>query len=170
MNSSSDLLHRRGSEDWFAWAPTVRYLVVSGSRCAAGKRTIPSWRRYLCRLDFVAKIGAAIATNKKRILTRESAYDNNVMGIIADTSELVLEFLHAYLVSLDLTTWASDADPPSMRKTTVENHHIPVPPLATQQVIVDELEAERELVSANRELVERMEQRIQEAIARVWEG
>ena len=113
---------------------------------------------------------AAIATNKKRILTRESAYDNNVMGIIADTSELVPEFLHAYLVSLDLTTWASDADPPSMRKTTVENHHIPVPPLATQQVIVDELEAERELVSANRELVERMEQRIQEAIARVWEG
>ena len=47
---------------------------------------------------------------------------------------------------------------------------VPVPPIGMQQVIVDEIEAERALVSSNRDLAERMEQRIQGAIARVWEG
>ena len=116
------------------------------------------------------KIGAAIATNKKRILTRESTYDNNVIGIIADTGKLLPEFLHAYMISLDLSAWASDSQPPSMRKTTVESHKIPLPPLFTQQAIVAEIEAEEALVSANRELVERMEQRIQDAIARIWQA
>ena len=37
-----------------------------------------------------------------------------------------------------------------------------------QQCIVAEIESEQALVSANRELVERMEQRIRDTIARVW--
>ena len=43
-------------------------------------------------------------------------------------------------------------------------------PVETQQAIVAEIEAEQALVSANSDLVERMEQRIQDAIGRVWEG
>ena len=62
------------------------------------------------------KIGAAIATNKKRILTQTSTYDNNVMGIISNTDKLLPEFLYAYLAPFDLSRWASDAQPPSMRK------------------------------------------------------
>ena len=53
---------------------------------------------------------------------------------------------------------------------TLKRLRIPVPPVGTQQVIVDEIEAEQALVSANRELAERMERRVQDAIARVWEG
>ena len=52
----------------------------------------------------------------------------------------------------------------------IKGLQIPLPTLETQRAIVAEIEAERALVSANRELVERMEQRIQDAIARVWEG
>ena len=47
---------------------------------------------------------------------------------------------------------------------------IPVPALDIQYAIVAEIEAEQALVSATAELVERMEQRIQDTIARVWEG
>ena len=47
---------------------------------------------------------------------------------------------------------------------------VPVPPVETQRAIVAEIEVEHALVSANRELVERMEQRIQDAIGRVWES
>ena len=45
---------------------------------------------------------------------------------------------------------------------------IPLPPLETQKSIVAEIEAEQALVASNRELIERMEAKIQTAIARVW--
>jgi len=45
---------------------------------------------------------------------------------------------------------------------------IPLPPLATQQAIVAELEAEQALVAANRELITRFEKKIQATLARVW--
>ena len=114
------------------------------------------------------KIGAAIATNKKRILTCESTYDNNVMGIVPDTNKLLTGFLYTYLIGFDLSQWASNGQPPSMRKTVVEEHELPLPPLSVQQKIVDEIETEQALVAANRELIERMEKKIQAAIGRVW--
>jgi len=45
---------------------------------------------------------------------------------------------------------------------------IALPPLATQQSIVAEIEAEQALVAANRELIERFEKKIQRTIGRVW--
>ena len=45
---------------------------------------------------------------------------------------------------------------------------IPLPPLGTQQAIVAEVQAEQALVEANRELIERFEQKIQAAVGRVW--
>ena len=44
----------------------------------------------------------------------------------------------------------------------------PLPPLATQQAIVAEIEAEQALVNANRELIQRFEGKIAAALARVW--
>lgn len=46
--------------------------------------------------------------------------------------------------------------------------HVPLPPLATQQTIVSEIEAEQALIAANRELVARFENKIQATLARVW--
>ena len=46
--------------------------------------------------------------------------------------------------------------------------NIPLPPLATQQQIVAEIEAEQALVAANRELITRFEQKIQATLARIW--
>ena len=45
---------------------------------------------------------------------------------------------------------------------------IPLPPLATQQAIVAEIEAEQALVAANRELIARFERKIQATLARIW--
>jgi type I restriction enzyme M protein len=45
---------------------------------------------------------------------------------------------------------------------------IPLPPLAVQRKIVAEIEAERALVAANRELIERFEKKIQATLGRVW--
>ena len=53
---------------------------------------------------------------------------------------------------------------------TLKALRVPLPPLATQQAIVAELEAEQTLVAANRELIERMERKIAAAVERVWES
>jgi type I restriction enzyme M protein len=50
----------------------------------------------------------------------------------------------------------------------VSSLEVPLPSLATQQAIVAEIEAEQALVDANRELITRMEAKIQATLARVW--
>ena len=45
---------------------------------------------------------------------------------------------------------------------------IPIPPLATQQAIAAEIEAEQALVNGDRELITRFEQKIPTTLARVW--
>jgi len=57
---------------------------------------------------------------------------------------------------------------PKINQAIVEKIPIPLPPIATQQAIVAELEAEQSLVTANRELIERFEKKIQATLARVW--
>ena len=50
----------------------------------------------------------------------------------------------------------------------MKRREFPLPPIENQQAIVAEIEAEQELVGANRELIERMERKIQATLARVW--
>jgi len=59
----------------------------------------------------------------------------------------------------------SPSSSPSARK-----FRIPLPPLATQQAIVAEIEAEQALVAANGELISRFEQKIHATLARVCGG
>ena len=49
---------------------------------------------------------------------------------------------------------------------SLAGYPIPLPPLATQQAIVAEIEAEQALVAANRELIARFG--IQATLARIW--
>jgi len=53
-------------------------------------------------------------------------------------------------------------------KAGMEQRQIPLPPLSVQRQIVAELEAERKLVEANRELIARMEAKIKAKLAEVW--
>ena len=46
---------------------------------------------------------------------------------------------------------------------------IPVPSLTIQQAVIAEIEAERALVDANRELIKRFEKKIRDVIERVWD-
>lgn len=57
---------------------------------------------------------------------------------------------------------------PKINQGIVERIPIPLPPLATQDAIVAEIEAEQALVAANRELIARFAKKIQATLARVW--
>lgn len=82
------------------------------------------------------KIGAAIGTNKKRILVTDSCYDNNVIGLIS-SKKIISHFLFYIIQSIDLMSFTDSAGAvPSIRKSTLEKHMIPVPPLPVQSEIV----------------------------------
>jgi len=113
------------------------------------------------------KIGAAIATNKKRILSQPATFDNNVMGIIPNKN-LLSEFFYFWIIGFNISNWASDSSLPSMRKTKVEQFEILLPPLEVQTQIVKKIEAERVLVESAKKLIAIYEQKTKETIGKLW--
>jgi len=86
------------------------------------------------------KIGAAVATNKKRVLSVPSAYDNNVMGLVP-TERVTSRFLYHCMQTFDLRRLATDSGAvPSIRKTEAEQVLIPLPDLDTQRKVADLLD------------------------------
>ena len=88
--------------------------------------------------------------------------------------ESLAHFVHLQISSPKVKQYLEDqavgVTMKNLNQRVLSSIQIPLPSLETQRDIVAGIEAEQALVSANRELVERMEQRIQDAIARVWEG
>ncbi len=82
------------------------------------------------------KIGAAIATNKKRMLVRPSVVDNNVMGLIPN-QHINEWYLYYWMQQFDLRSVSNIGPVPSMRKTEVEKLLVPLPPPSEQRLIVD---------------------------------
>ena len=89
------------------------------------------------------KIGAAIATEKKRILTRPATYDNNVMGAVPKDA-VTPRFLYYWFLRLKLTDFANPGHVPSIRKSVMEEIPFPVVAPSEQSRIVELLdEADR---------------------------
>ncbi len=86
------------------------------------------------------KVGMAIYTNKKRILSMPSSIDNNIMGIwVKNSSELMPDFLYEYLCkNINLEDYANNANPPSISIDRLSEIKMPVPVLGTQQKIINE--------------------------------
>ena len=57
---------------------------------------------------------------------------------------------------------------PNVSRKSIAEIPIPVPPSYVQEKLVKEFEAERAVVAANRDLIERMEKKIQRVVGRVW--
>lgn len=98
------------------------------------------------------KIGAAIATNKKRILTQESIFDNNVMGLIC-SDRILPKYLWYILNAIDISTWASRSNPPSIARDSVLSQQIPLPPIDIQIGIVNELDGYQRVISGAQDVL-----------------
>ena len=57
-----------------------------------------------------------------------------------------------------------------LTKAGMEQQPIPLPPLEVQKLMVAELDAERKLVEANRELAARFEKKLQDALTGIWQA
>ncbi len=89
------------------------------------------------------KIGGAIATNKRRILTKGAAIDNNCLGITF-SREIDIEWAYLLLTSLDFAKYQAGTAVPALQQGVLEQVPVSLPPLAEQHRIVakvDELMA-----------------------------
>jgi type I restriction enzyme M protein len=120
----------------------------------------------------IAMYGGFNQIGRTGVLEIEATH-NQAMTALLPTPRVSPYFLNAILVaSKDYwkTVANSTRKDPNITKTDVLNFKLPLPPLATQQFIVAEIETEQALVAANRELIARFEKKIQAMLARVWAG
>lgn len=78
------------------------------------------------------KVGAALLTNKRRILKEKSSFDNNVMGWIPG-EELNPEYFYYTTCKVDMEAYAQKGAVPSISKSIASNIKFPVPPLEEQR-------------------------------------
>lgn len=81
----------------------------------------------------IPKRGASIATNKKRITTRDSLLDPNLMGITLNTSYINQYYFLSWIEEFDLTVLTSGSSVPQLNKKDLTELRIPFPNLESQQ-------------------------------------
>jgi type I restriction enzyme M protein len=116
----------------------------------------------------IALVGATIG--KTGLLRFESTTNQNIAGVYPKSRD-VLEPVYLFHATQQLYPEFMKLGEGKFRMANlsfVREQKIPLPPLATQQAIVAEIEAEQALVAANRELITRFEQKIQATLARIW--
>ena len=83
--------------------------------------------------------------------------------IITVNEQLKPKFLYFFLLSYPIIPDGYKRHFRKLRETPIA-----IPPLAIQRAIVAEIESEQALVDGNRELIERFEEKIRDAVGRVW--
>ncbi len=94
-----------------------------------------------------------------------------IRGRIKDERAMPLFYAHLFK-SRDfaemIKTVGRGANIRNLSQRILKELKVPLPPFATQQAIVADIEAEQVLIASNRELVGRFEKKIQGILARVW--
>lgn len=88
------------------------------------------------------KVGMALHTNKKRMLSEEAVCDNNIMAIWSENEDVLLnKYLFYFMCNcVILSDYASNTNPPAMNINRLSEIKIPIPSLEVQQKIVAEIE------------------------------
>ncbi len=110
--------------------------------------------------------------NKLTVVELRGYCSSDMYPLVPDASKVHLTYLATYMLSDTFNErirgYYERANIPKINRSQLFETEIPLPALATQQAIVAEIEAEQALVNANRELIARMEKKIQATLARVW--
>jgi restriction endonuclease S subunit len=87
-----------------------------------------------------------------------------------DKSRLLPEFLYVQIKSMyqSIRGITGDRQRSGLNIPIIRTLKIPLPPIAIQHRIVEEIEAEWKLVEANRKLIEIFERKIQAKLAEIW--
>jgi type I restriction enzyme S subunit len=99
------------------------------------------------------KVGAALLTEKRRVLGLRSAFDNNVMGLVPGP-HLSSRYLYWFMTTVRLAEFAQTGALPSVNQGHIARLLIPVPPLDRQRQVVDLADAMQEVVLASARVAE----------------
>lgn len=103
------------------------------------------------------KRGAAIYTNKVRILTVNSYFDTNVMGL-ATKNGLNNEYLYYFLLNYGLSRLADTTSIPQINNKHIEPIEIFLPPIPIQKYLTTILASVDSKISQNKQQKEKMTQ------------
>ncbi len=110
--------------------------------------------------------------NKLTIVDMHGYCSSDMYPLVADRAKADLTYLAAYMLSdafaQSIHGYYERASIPKLNRSQLFGTTVALPPLRVQRQIAAEVQAEGALVAATRELGERFERRIQDALARVW--
>ncbi len=103
------------------------------------------------------KVGRAIDTNKKRLLSERASIDNNVMGVMICDDNVLPRYVFEYFSqNIELIDLSSTANPPSINASTVSEIKIPLPPKDIQENIVKEIEEVEKIGEKKKKEIEKL--------------
>ncbi|MGJ3223133.1 restriction endonuclease subunit S [Geobacillus sp. CAMR5420] len=102
------------------------------------------------------KVGAALLTNKRRILSKPSLFDNNIMGLKAKKS-ILPKYLYYFMHTIDFGKFVQSGAVPSINKTIVDNIPIKLPSLFEQHKIAAILSSVDEAIEKTEAIIEQTE-------------
>jgi restriction endonuclease S subunit len=94
---------------------------------------------------------------------------NNHAHILQFEEKATQMFVELYLNSINIDNYVTGAAQPKLNQASLNSIVIPLPPLEEQKQIVAQIERERSLVNANKELITIYEQKIKDEINKLWE-
>lgn len=99
-----------------------------------------------------AKVGAALLLNRRRLLSRPTIIDNNMMGAIPNAS-IDFKFLYYILSVIDFSIFVQDGAVPSVNQGQLECLHSLLPPLEEQKKIAEILSSVDRSIEATEKLI-----------------
>ena len=130
---------------------SVLLVKVGDMNTVGNERIVQTAREFLTRTEagravinvgavIFPKRGGAIATNKKRLLGRPSLIDPNLMAVEAKKGVISSDYLYFWCQTLDLAKLSNGGVIPQLNRKDLAPLKIPVPNIATQTAMVEELQ------------------------------
>ncbi|GAB3861530.1 hypothetical protein GCM10029963_66140 [Micromonospora andamanensis] len=127
-------------------------------RCISWSKS-PGARSATCPAGAVVipKRGGAIGTNKKRLVTRPTVLDPNLMAIRPHADEVDLGFLYQWFATFDLASIATGSSVPQLNKQDLAPLPFPLPSLEEQRRIAEILGRADELRTKRRKTLTQLD-------------
>ncbi|MBK9182235.1 MAG: restriction endonuclease subunit S [Ignavibacteria bacterium] len=113
--------------------------------------------------------GRSGTIGKVHYINSDRYWPHNTSLFVKDFKGNYPKFIKILLESVDLKSLGAQTSAvPSLDRKVAHELKVQIPSVQVQKEIVSEIEAEQALVNANKELIERMEKKIEGVLKRVW--